>query len=70
MRQKLVIFGGGSSAHTLIPLLDDSDFDVSVLTSKPECWNDVVSLEYQNATGEIINTFSGRLTKASKIQKK
>ncbi|UTC80296.1 NAD/NADP octopine/nopaline dehydrogenase family protein [Treponema sp. OMZ 798] len=66
MRQKLVIFGGGSSAHTLIPLLDDSDFDVSVLTSKPECWNDVVSLEYQNATGEIINTFSGRLTKASK----
>lgn len=33
MKKKLVICGGGSSAHTLIPLLDGSIFDVSIYTS-------------------------------------
>ena len=36
MKKQLVICGGGSSAHTLIPLLKDSGFDVSIFTSKPE----------------------------------
>ena len=42
----LVICGGGSSAHTLIPFLRDSIFEVSILTSKPEKWSNDITLEY------------------------
>lgn len=65
MKKQLVICGGGSSAHTLIPFLKDSIFDVSIYTSRPEKWNDVIDLEYQDPTGKVLETFSGELKKAS-----
>lgn len=65
MKKKLVICGGGSSAHTLIPFLKDSIFDVSLFTSRPNEWNKTVELEYQEPSGKVIDTFSGELKKAS-----
>lgn len=65
MKKKLVICGGGSSAHTLIPFLKDSIFDVSILTSRPEKWKDVISLEYRDPQGNLVEHFSGPLVQAS-----
>lgn len=65
MKKQLVICGGGSSAHTLIPLLKDSIFDVSIFTSKPQEWSHTVKLEYQSVCGEVLRCFSGDLVKAS-----
>ena len=44
MKKQLVVCGGGSSAHTLIPMLADSSFDVSIYTSKPDKWSDNIEL--------------------------
>ena len=38
MKKQLVVCGGGSSAHTLIPMLADSVFEVSIFTSRPDKW--------------------------------
>lgn len=57
--KKLVVCGGGSSAHTLIPLLSKADFEISVLTSKPQEWSHTIDLEYRNPKGEIVDTFQG-----------
>ena len=65
MSKRLVICGGGSSAHTLIPLLKDSGFDVSILTSRPELWKHEIKLEYQDPDGNVLQQFSGKLYKAS-----
>lgn len=65
MKKQLVICGGGSSAHTLIPFLKDSIFDVSIFTSRPEKWNNVIELEYHDPSGKILDTYSGELKKAS-----
>lgn len=65
MKKRLVICGGGSSAHTLIPFLKDSIFDVSILTSKPEQWKREIDLEWRNPSGNLLGYFSGQLTKAS-----
>lgn len=65
MKKQLVICGGGSSAHTLIPLLKDSGFDVSIFTSKPEKWHKTIELQYQDPDGNVLETFSGPLKKAS-----
>lgn len=65
MKKQLVICGGGSSAHTLIPFLKDSIFDVSIYTSRPEKWSNVIDLEYQDPSGKVLNVFSGELKKAS-----
>lgn len=63
--KNLVICGGGSSAHTLIPFLKDSIFEVSILTSMPEKWSNEITLEYQDTEGRLIDTFKGNLKKAS-----
>ncbi len=63
--KQLVVCGGGNSAHTLIPLLRDSIFEVSIYTSKPEQWATTIELEYHNPNGEIIGKYSGKLKKAS-----
>ncbi len=65
MKKKLVVCGGGNSAHTLIPLLKDSIFDTFIYTSKPELWSNQIELEWQNPKGEIEASFSGPLIKAS-----
>lgn len=63
--KKLVICGGGSSAHTLIPFLKDSIFEVSILTSKPDRWSSEITLEYQDTDGQLLETFKGNLKRAS-----
>lgn len=65
MKKKLVICGGGSSAHTLIPLLNGSMFDVSIYTSRPEQWHNQIDLEWHNPQGDILGTYSGSLSHAS-----
>ena len=61
----MVICGGGSSAHTLIPLLRDSCFEVSIFTSRPAEWNETIELQYQSPEGKVYETFSGPLKRAS-----
>ncbi|MEE0937866.1 MAG: NAD/NADP octopine/nopaline dehydrogenase family protein [Bacteroidales bacterium] len=63
--KQLVVCGGGNSAHTLIPLLHDSIFDVSIFTSRPEEWANTIELEWQNSAGEVMGRYSGELRKAS-----
>ncbi len=64
-KKQLVICGGGSSAHTLIPFLKDSIFNVSIYTSRPEKWQSKVDLEWHNPSGEVLGKYSGELKKAS-----
>lgn len=65
IKKQLVICGGGSSAHTLIPFLKDSIFDVSILTSRPEKWSSEIELEHHDPSGKVLGRFSGPLKKAS-----
>lgn len=65
MKKQLVICGGGSSAHTLIPFLKDSAFEVSILTSKPEQWHSSVKLEYRAPSGKVLERYEGPLKNAS-----
>lgn len=64
-KKQLVICGGGSSAHTLIPLLKGSNFDVSIYTSRPEEWNHCIDLEWHDPSGKVLGSYSGELKKAS-----
>ena len=61
MKKKLVVYGGGSSAHTLIPLLSKTGFEISVLTSKPQEWNKSLHLEYRTPQGNVLQTFEGHI---------
>lgn len=65
VKKKLVVCGGGSSAHTLIPLLKESVFDVSILTSKPQLWNKKIELEYQSVEGNLLDKFDGNIELAT-----
>lgn len=65
MKKKLVVCGGGSSAHTLIPLLQGSIFDVYVFTSRPQNWANRIDLEWRNPSGEILGAYCGDIVKAS-----
>ena len=59
MKKNIVIVGGGNSAHVLIPLLSKTDFEVSLLTSRPNDWSHIIELEYQNPEGEVLEVFRG-----------
>ncbi len=61
----VTIVGGGSSAHTLIPLLSSSNYTVNILTSKPEQWSKNIELQYRTTENEVIETFHGELDKIS-----
>lgn len=63
--KKLVVCGGGSSAHTLIPFLKDSMFEVSVYTSRPEQWAKTINLEWHDPSGKVLGRYAGNLDKAS-----
>lgn len=63
--KRLVICGGGNSAHTIIPLLKDSIFEVSIYTSRPECWAKTIELEWHSESGHVIGKYSGDLKVAS-----
>lgn len=65
MRKQLVICGGGSSSHTVIPFLNDSIFDVSVYTSRPEKWSNTIELEWHDPSGKVLGEYSGKIKKAS-----
>lgn len=62
---KVLIIGGGNSAHVLIPLLSSSGHDVSLLTSNPDQWNKHIRAEYHNHNKECINAWEGELSKIS-----
>ena len=63
--KKLVVCGGGNSAHILIPLLEESIFDVYVYTSRPQEWSSVVELEWQDGQGMVLDTYTGHIKNAS-----
>lgn len=63
--KKLVVCGGGSSAHTLIPFLKDSIFEVSMYTSRPEQWANTIDLEWHDPSGKVLGRYSGNIAKAS-----
>lgn len=65
MKKQLVICGGGSSSHTIIPFLKDSDFDVSVYTSRPKQWAETIELEWHNPSGKVLGTYIGEIKQAS-----
>ncbi len=64
-KKKFVVCGGGSSAHTLIPLLQDSIFDVSIYTSKPDKWQREITVEQHDTNGNIVRTITGGLKTAT-----
>lgn len=59
--KSIVIVGGGNSAHVLIPLLSKTDFDITILTSRPNEWCHTVELEYQNTEGKVLEEFRGEI---------
>lgn len=61
MKKKVSIIGGGSSAHTLIPLLSKANYEINLLISRPESWKKKIRLEYQSETGEVKEIFEGDL---------
>lgn len=65
MKKQLVVCGGGSSAHTLIPFLKDSIFEVSMYTSRPQQWANAIDLEWHDPSGKVLGRYSGNLKKAS-----
>ncbi|MBP5614298.1 MAG: NAD/NADP octopine/nopaline dehydrogenase family protein [Bacteroidales bacterium] len=65
MKKNLVICGGGSSAHTLTPLLKDTIFDVSIYTSQPKKWHNQIELEWHDPHGKVLGRYSNVLRKAS-----
>ena len=61
MKKKVSIIGGGSSAHTIIPLLSKAGYEVNLLTSRPKIWKKKIRLEHQSETGEVKEIFEGDL---------
>lgn len=59
MNKKVAIIGGGNSAHALIPLLSKANYEIRLLTSKPEQWEKKIFLEYQTELGEVKEIFEG-----------
>lgn len=62
---KIVIIGGGNSAHTLIPLLSNTGMEINLLTRKPDKWSKEIELDYMQPTGEYVRSFKGKLSKIS-----
>ena len=68
-KKKLVVCGGGNSSHILIPFLKNSIFDVYVYTSRPSQWYKTIALEWQDATGKVLDTCKGEIVAASNSAK-
>lgn len=68
-KKKLVVCGGGNSSHILIPFLKNSIFDVYVYTSRPSQWSKTIALEWQDATGKVLDTCKGEIVAASNSAK-
>jgi len=61
----IAIIGGGSSSHTLIPLLSKAGHKVNVLTSRPEEWKNEITVHYQNEEGETLDSLKGFIENVS-----
>jgi len=58
----VTVIGGGSSAHTLIPLLSMAGNEVNILTSKPNLWHKQISSKYILPDGTKKDEIKGDLT--------
>ncbi len=63
--KSVTIIGGGNSAHVLIPLLSKTELQVNLLTSRPKEWLQTIALEYTLPSGELVDTYHGRIHKIS-----
>ncbi len=61
----LTIVGGGSSTHTLIPLLSKTELKVNLLTSKPNKWSKEIELQHVLPSKEIVAKMYGTINKVS-----
>jgi len=59
----ICIIGGGSTAHTLIPLLAHSGKNITLLTRRPSLWSKTVQFNYETKNGEVITSCKGSLQK-------
>ncbi len=64
-RLKIVLVGGGSSAHVLAPLLSNAGHHVSVLTSRPHEWWKTLTVQFQNCEGKLLKEYSGTVDHVS-----
>ncbi|MEI6856088.1 NAD/NADP octopine/nopaline dehydrogenase family protein [Psychrilyobacter sp.] len=67
--KKITIVGGGSSAHTVAPLLANLGFTVTILTSKPDLWKKTLKVEFQSENGEVEKIVEGKIHLATSDEK-
>jgi len=63
----ITIVGGGSTAHTLIPLLAGAGHKISILTRNPDKWANEIITQHQTISGEVVNVYRGCLHRASDV---
>lgn len=61
----ITIIGGGSSAHTAIPLLSMAGHSVRLLTHNPQKWDTNVKSKFVSEDGVVFDVFEGTLDKVS-----
>lgn len=62
---KITIVGGGSSAHTLIPMLSHCGHEVSLLTQRPNSWGSTVTMQVRDVDNVTVQSLTGRLARAA-----
>lgn len=62
---KITIVGGGSSAHTLIPMLSHCGHEVSLLTQRPNSWGSTVTMQVRDVDNVTVQSLTGRLVRAA-----
>lgn len=67
--KKITIVGGGSSAHTIAPLLANLGFTVTILTSKPNLWKKTLKVEFQSKNGDVEKIIEGKIHLATSDEK-
>lgn len=67
--KKITIVGGGSSAHTVAPLLANLGFRVTILTSKPALWKKTLKVEFQSENGDVKKIVEGNIHLATNDEK-
>jgi len=55
----------GNSAHVLIPFLGETNHNVNLMTRRPNDWDDTVTCEVQNMSGEVLKSYHGKIQKKS-----
>lgn len=67
MKEKLriLLVGGGSSAHVLAPLLSRAGHEVSILTSRPSEWMKEITVQIQDRNERLLDQYSGTILQVS-----